>query len=122
MLFFVYPGWDCEKCEEKILPEYKKVNGIRIDERCVSKPENIPAHKGESTDWWYREGKNHRVKNNHIQRDFEEEFYVIELSTIEDLLNFQKKYKTTASISYSTSNHVYNGENLKDFYHDYFME
>lgn len=72
--------------------EARKEKYIRMDVRNASKPENISAYKGQDPAWWYSEGTNHRVVNRRIVRDFEDEAWFIELDTLEDLLNFKKKY------------------------------
>lgn len=118
MLFYI-----CDNTGE--YKEVKKVKGIRIDRRTTDAPEKILWYKGNkelANKEWYSEGKNHRVVNGMIERDFDEEFYVIEINTIEDLLNFQDKYKVNATISRNRSQYVFNGVELWSFYENYMME
>lgn len=105
--------------------ECKKVKGIHIDRRYYDKPEKILVYNGnkkEANNDWYGEGKNHRVVDGFIERDFDDEFFIIEMNTLEDLLIFQDKYKINASVSNRKSCYVYNGEEINTFYADYFME
>ncbi len=60
---------------------------IYTDIRTVSKSEDVPAYKGRS-DWWYKEGANHRLIDNNIARDLEKEEWFIEISSLEELMNF----------------------------------
>ena len=78
---------DAKPCKEAYLKAY-----TRIDERTVNSPSKIPFYKNQPDDWWYSEGKNHRVEHGHIMRDFDDEGWFIELDTLEDLLKFHKKY------------------------------
>lgn len=116
MLFYAYIDNKYDEC--------KKVKGIRIDRRTTDAPEKIPFYKGnkiEADNDWYGEGKNHRVVNGMIERDFDDEFFVIEINTLEDLINFQEKYEVNASIG-EKSRYVFNGVELYSFYSDYYME
>lgn len=126
MLFYVYYD-ECEldiealecgnvKCKYS---EFKKVKGIRVDRRTVSSPDDLTYHPN-AKEKWYQHGVNHRVEDEHICRDFETEFYIIEINTIDDILNFQLKYNINASISPWKSGYVFNGEELKSF--NYYME
>lgn len=65
--------------------------GIRIDERTTDDPAKIVAYGGK-TEWWYGDGKNHRVENGHIKRDIEHTFWFIEIATLDDLLKFIGEY------------------------------
>jgi len=86
MIFFTYDedNYDSEEVRESVkYEELRKVKGIWIDRRYASSPEDIPYYKG-NKEWadkeWYGEGKNHRVTDGMIERDFEEEFSIIELN------------------------------------------
>lgn len=114
--------YDCT--ENGYRPEHKKVKGIRIDRRYTDNPEKILAYKGDkkvANKDWYSKGKNHRVINGFIERDFDEEFYIIEINTLEGLLNYSKKYDTNVCIS-NSSNYIYNGNVLNTFNIDFHME
>lgn len=78
---------DAKPCEEAYLKTY-----IRIDERTVNSPSKIPAYKNWPEDWWYSKGKNHRIENGHIMRDFDDKGWFIELDTMEGLSKFHQKY------------------------------
>jgi len=128
MMLFTYGDNDYDD-EGNIIPstkylELKMVKGIRIDRRTSDEPVGIPFYRGnkELADQdWYGEGKNHRVIDGHIERDFDDEFLVIELNSLEDLLEFQKKYETNVGIS-NRSGYIYNGKELNTFHFDYYME
>ncbi len=115
MLFYTYysPEYDDYKCE------FKQLTGVYIDIRYVSDP-SLLNYKPDR-DEWYTTGSNHRVINGNIARDFEREFYAIELDSLQDLIDFQNKYYVNAGIS-SGSNYIYNGEFLNNFHYDYMME
>lgn len=65
---------------------YKKLSLYR-DERGFDSPYKIPAFKGTEGDW-YEKGINHRVENGHIVRDFPEEFWFINIDSLQELLDF----------------------------------
>lgn len=86
-----------------------KVSLYRVDERWASMPEEIIAYGGKS-DWWYGEGENHRVENNHIIRDMREEVWVIEIDNLTDLLKLQAAYdklRITTSHYHDGSRNLY---------------
>ena len=58
---------------------------IRVDERTTDAPEKVPSHNGE-TEWWYEKGRNHRVEDGHIKRDFDAQAWFIEINSLEELL------------------------------------
>jgi hypothetical protein len=78
--------------EEKPCPEARRVKGVRIDLRTADDPSKIPAYEGKSTAWWYGKGRNHRVENGYIQRDFPTKYWVVDFETLEELMAFYKKY------------------------------
>lgn len=111
MIFYTY----CE-CDEndKSIPKYeecKLVKGIRLDRRNTDNPTKIRAYKGEK-DWWYSEGKNHRIENGEIVRQFDDEFYIININSLNELLKLQDKYKIDVVLG-GRSGYVYNGKELK---------
>lgn len=63
--------WDKKPCKEAIKETY-----IRIDDRTTDDPAKIPAAHGESN-WWYEEGKNHRIEHGRIMRDFDRRTYKV---------------------------------------------
>lgn len=64
-----------------------------VDRRSTDDPKKIPAYVGLSTDWWYKEGKNHRIIDGEIARDFpDSEAWFVDINSLEELLVFQKKY------------------------------
>ena len=60
----------------------------RIDERTVDDPMKN-KHIGKS---WYQQGKNHRVENGHIKRDFDGMAWFMEINSVDDLVAFAKKH------------------------------
>lgn len=125
MLFYSY--YKCfgdfenyEGEEKEVYTEFRKVSGIRVDERTIDDPSKF------SQEWdkrnWYTDGENHRVENGHIKRDFEESFHIIEINTIEDLLEFQRKHNVNASVSPDFSRYILDGKELLGFDYDYIME
>jgi hypothetical protein len=120
MLFHIYETYNCDTLEnEAPYPGCMKVKGFRIDRRTVNHPAKLKCMTEQD---WYTQGNNHRIVKGMIERDFEDEFYVIEINTVEDLLNFQSKYEMNATVSHHGSSYVYNGEELNSFYYDYRME
>ena len=117
MLFHI--GYTYDEDEEMVAkyPECKLVHGFFIDRRNTDSPEKIPyyqKHPDMIKKDWYGTGKNHRVVNGKMEKDIEEDFYVIEMNSLEDLMSFQDKYHVNASVSHS-SQFVYNGEELGEF-------
>ena len=104
--------WDTKKpCPEATEEDY-----IRIEERTVDDPKKIPAHNGTDGDW-YRKGKNHRVENGCIRRDFGgNKRWVVELKSIQALIEFAQKYGDIIIGSLS-----YNGKDIPsiEIYDDY---
>lgn len=60
---------------------------VRIDERTVDDPMKN-KYIGED---WYKEGKNHRVENGHIKRDFEDKHWFIDIESLEDLMELYER-------------------------------
>jgi hypothetical protein len=131
MLFYYYNSnfeWD-EETQDYIetlkFEECKKVKGIRIDRRWCADPVDLSMYNGnkeKANADWYGEGRNHRVVDGCIERDFDDEFYIIEINTLEELLDFQDKYNVNASVRRRKSGYVYNGKELYTFDADYYME
>jgi hypothetical protein len=80
--------WEGQPCEEATLEPY-----TRVDERTVDDPAKLPiGNPNQQTDWWFSEGKNHRVENGHIKRDFDDQTWFVEINSLEELTEFSKKY------------------------------
>jgi len=67
----------------------KYIDGIRVDKRTVDDPAKIPSYKGQSA-WWYKDGRNHRVIDGKICRDFDTKYWVIEIKDLDELIKFNK--------------------------------
>jgi hypothetical protein len=59
---------------------------VRVDERGTDAPDKIPYYVGKDSAWWFSEGRNHRVEDGHIKRNFDDEAWFVE---IEDLAALQ---------------------------------
>lgn len=70
--------------EEKPCKEAYKKQYVTIDERTTSDPKKI---KG-----WYEVGRNHRVENGRLKRDFDYEGWFVEIKDLDALMKFHKKY------------------------------
>lgn len=79
-----YSG-DTPPCKGAVREAY-----VRVDERTASDPAKI-AHYGDTTDWWYGEGTNHRVERRHIKRDFPDEAWFIEVPDLAALMALEKR-------------------------------
>lgn len=65
----------------------------RVDIRTVCDPAKIYRRETQNTDWWYKEGLNHRVLNGNIARDYPGEVgWFMNIDSLEDLLRFADKY------------------------------
>lgn len=71
--------------------EAKRVKVVRVDERTADDPAKIPSAKGKS-EWWYEAGRNHRVENGRIRRDFDDNAWVINIRSLKDLVGFCRKH------------------------------
>ncbi len=58
---------------------------VRVDRRTTDDPAKIPAHLTKSA-WWYAGGRNHRVENGQIARDFDDEAWFIDIQSIRDFV------------------------------------
>ena len=65
-------------------PSARIVSYERVDLRTIDDPMKSP-YIGAA---WYESGRNHRVENGMIARDFDDERWVIEIDTMEELLEF----------------------------------
>jgi hypothetical protein len=75
-----------QPCKEAVKLPY-----LRIDERSVDDPKKI-AFYGHKDEWWFSEGKNHRVEHGHIKRDYDAEAWFLEINSLDELMKFQEKY------------------------------
>ena len=80
-------SWRDKPCKEA-----RQESVIRVDERTTDDPKKIPLSERESPNWWYESGKNHRVENGHIKRDFDDTAWVVDVNTLEELLKLRRKY------------------------------
>ena len=78
---------------------YKKAY-LRVDERTADDPEKIPSEGGGR---WYRSGKNHRIEDGHIMRDFDDEAWFIEIKDLDELIQFTKTLDGTKEIVFGES-------------------
>jgi len=96
---------DNSPCEEAVKGTY-----IDIDERTTDSPDKIPANLNQPTDWWYKDGTNHRVENGHIKRDFIRDGWIVDINSVDDLRKLSDKY----------GNLIFNStENSIEIYDDY---
>lgn len=72
-------------CEEAVREKY-----IRIDERNVDNPKKL-TYRNAYEDW-IGNGRNHRVENGHIKRDFDSEDWFVYINNFDELFEFTKKY------------------------------
>jgi hypothetical protein len=77
---------DNKPCDEAFRKAY-----VKTDVRGTDNPAKVPAYKGEST-WWYSEGKNHRVEDGRIKRDFDAEHWFITANSLDELMALFDKY------------------------------
>lgn len=64
-----------------------QVDSFQVDERTVKDPSKIPDGKD-----WYSKGINHRVVKGHIFRDFPVKVWVVDIESLEELLEFTKEH------------------------------
>jgi len=72
-------------CEEAYIDTY-----IRIDERTIDDPKKLNGMFDRNN--WYKLGKNHRVEDGHIKRDFKIKAYFIDINSLEELNKLSNKY------------------------------
>ncbi len=71
---------------------------MQVDTRSVDDPAKL-GFNGKDT--WYTEGSNHRVVNGQIKRDTPARGWFIDISSLEELLEFTKKNEHSIVMSYS---------------------
>lgn len=76
--------WDGKPCEEA----YRKPF-THVDQRNTDDPHKLPGILG---DTWYEEGRNHRIVDGYITRDFDTEGWFVEIADLDALIAFYAKY------------------------------
>lgn len=77
---------DNQPCPQATLEPY-----VRVDRRTADDPKKIPMYHGTDGDW-YKEGRNHRVENGQIARDFDDKAWFVEIDTLDALVAFAKEH------------------------------
>jgi len=77
--------WDGKPCDEA-----EEVPFVRVDRRTTDDPMKNP-HIGKA---WYDTGRNHRVENGMIARDFDDKRWVVRIADGAALHAFCEKYGT----------------------------
>lgn len=72
-------------CDEAI-----KLSYVRVDRRTIDDPKKNP-YIGRT---WYKSGRNHRVEDGMIARDFDDERWMVEIADEQALQEFIQKYGT----------------------------
>jgi hypothetical protein len=67
---------------------------VRLDSRTWPSPEAITDLRTKET--WFSEGKNHRIENNSIVREFDDKEWFVELRDMNDLMGFIAKHGEVA--------------------------
>ena len=73
-------------------PEAYEDAYIRFDVRTADDPAKIPRHRNQPTDWWYSEGRNHRVEHGRIVRDFDARGWFVDINSLEELMAFYQRH------------------------------
>ena len=87
-LFGLLPCRRTSAYEDKPCEEAEEVECVRVDRRTVDDPMKNP-YIGKS---WYKSGRNHRVENGKIARDFNDTQWVVRISDASELQAFCQKY------------------------------
>ena len=75
-------------CDEAFQVQIKDV-----DCRYTDDPRKVLAYNDPKCDWWYKEGKNHRVEDGMIKRDFgTQTVWAVQIEQLADLMKFIEKY------------------------------
>ena len=79
-------SWDDDKspCAGAVKEAY-----VRNDTRTAARPEDIPVY-ADNTAEWYGKGKNHRVEDGQIVRDFDDTAWFLTVANMEDLIGLIK--------------------------------
>ena len=89
---------DVTDLENPPIPGAKWEPYTRVDQRSTNDPAKIPwaVERNLGSDWWYQDGRNHRVlANGNIARDFDGETWLLEITTLDELLDIAKKESFT---------------------------
>lgn len=89
--------WDKQKPYEKCI----QIKLKRVEKYYISVEEFIKRYSDKG-DKWFNRGKNHRIKNGCILRDFEDvQSWGIKINTLEELMKFKKEVDTELVITKS---------------------
>ena len=93
MKFFISrASLSSESCKSQPCDEAYFASYTIIDTRSVDDPSKIQVRADTPHDWWYKKGKNHRIIDGWITRDLDYSDWFIDINSLEDLVNLQKKY------------------------------
>jgi hypothetical protein len=87
-LFGLIPCARTSAYGDKPCEEAEELECVRVDRRTVDDPMKNP-YIGKS---WYKSGRNHRVENGRIARDFDDTQWVVRISDALELQSFCQKY------------------------------
>ncbi len=73
-------------CDKAVYMSY-----TREDRRTTDDPAKIPNYTGESQ-WWYKDGSNHRVVEGQIVRDLPDKGWMMQVENMEELLDLLRLY------------------------------
>ncbi len=74
---------------EEITGQIEELITVR-DERTVDDPKKVPMAR-DTDQWWYNEGRNHRIENGHIVRDRDERHTTFE-TDLDEIMKLAEKY------------------------------
>ena len=101
---------DTKPCDEALLKAVKRVEKFRA----VSYDKFKDIHGG-----WFDYGENHRMENGFIKRDVDENIWVLELETIDELIEFRNKYGNIILTEHSFNSCDNKSYPILEFYDDY---
>ncbi len=82
------------------------------DTRNVDSPDKLGKI---SRKWWFRMGRNHRVENGEIKRDFDVIEWFVDISSLDSLIEFIDKHGDIVITPVGATDEVYNLEIYDDF-------
>lgn len=91
MRFIVYRTSELSDDGPKPCKKATRCAYTRIDEREANDPSKIPAYRNQTTDWWYGEGKNHRIHKGRIRRDFPGEAWCVNIESLDDMMKLYRE-------------------------------
>ena len=77
--------------DEAPCSEARRGMGVRVDERTFKTPEKHDASLGH-LEPWHSQGKNHRLTEIGIARDFDEMQWFVDFNTLEELMAFVARH------------------------------